>query len=81
MYILTNTSFSLSLLTHVLFVTHSQVDDSVEWFSKRMFKEEFELDLEGNDHEEIHVPDFGLRRQGRFIHDFKVVSGVNVQCV
>ena len=46
-----------------------------------MFKEEFELDLEGNDHEEIHVPDFGLRRQGRFIHDFKVVSGVNVQCV
>ncbi|MPC15689.1 hypothetical protein E2C01_008488 [Portunus trituberculatus] len=43
-----------------------------------MFKEEFELDLEGNDHEEIHVPDFGLHRQGRFIHDFKVVSGMTV---
>uniref|UniRef100_A0A0P4WFS7 Integral membrane protein 2 n=1 Tax=Scylla olivacea TaxID=85551 RepID=A0A0P4WFS7_SCYOL len=49
-----------------------KVDDNVEWFSKRMFKEEFELDLEGNDHEEIHVPDFGLRRHSRFIHDFKV---------
>ncbi|KAG0723511.1 Integral membrane protein 2B [Chionoecetes opilio] len=47
-------------------------DDNAEWISKSLFKEEFELDLEGNNYEEIHVPDFGLRRQGRFIHDFKV---------
>lgn len=47
-------------------------NDDAEWISKSLFKEEFELDLEGNNYEEIHVPDFGLRRQGRFIHDFKV---------
>ncbi|XP_050729717.1 integral membrane protein 2B-like isoform X2 [Eriocheir sinensis] len=47
-------------------------NNDAEWISRRLFKEEFELDLEEDDYEEIHVPDFGLRRQGRFIHDFKV---------
>lgn len=71
---LTSSPSLFSLFIYVLVISHAQNDESVEWFSKRMFKEEFELDLEGNDHEEIHVPDFGLRRHSRFIHDFKVVS-------
>merc|ERR1712212_238844 len=36
-----------------------------------LFKEEFELDLDEESYEQIHVPDFGFGRQGRFIHDFK----------
>ncbi|XP_037802433.1 integral membrane protein 2B-like isoform X4 [Penaeus monodon] len=36
-----------------------------------LFKEEFELDLDDESFEQIHVPDFGFGRQGRFIHDFK----------
>ncbi|KAK8723778.1 hypothetical protein OTU49_011542 [Cherax quadricarinatus] len=47
-------------------------DDDAEWTtSDRLFKEEFELDLEEDSFENIHVPDFGIGRQGRFIHDFK----------
>lgn len=52
--------------------TYKQGNDDAEWISRSLFKEEFELDLEEDNYEEIHVPDFGLRRQGRFIHDFKV---------
>lgn len=46
-------------------------DDDAEWTSESLFKEEFELDLDEDSYEEIRVPDFGIGRQGRFIHDFK----------
>lgn len=37
------------------------------------FQESFEIDLE-NEHEGIDVPDFRGGRQGRFLHDFNIVS-------
>ncbi|KAK3860770.1 hypothetical protein Pcinc_033202 [Petrolisthes cinctipes] len=51
----------------------SALKDQIEgtWaHSQPLFKEEFELDLEDDDYEQIRVPDFGYGRQGRFIHDF-----------
>jgi len=38
------------------------------------FKERFEIDLENEHYEKIDVPDFRGGRQGRFIHDFNIVS-------
>lgn len=38
------------------------------------FKERFEMDLENEYYEKIDVPDFRGGRQGRFIHDFNIVS-------
>ncbi|XP_042223752.1 integral membrane protein 2C-like [Homarus americanus] len=46
-------------------------NDDIEGPSESLFNEEFELDLDEDMYEEIHVPDFGFGRQGRFIHDFK----------
>lgn len=41
------------------------------------FKERFEIDLENEHYEKIDVPDFRGGRQGRFIHDFYIVSLIN----
>lgn len=38
------------------------------------FKERFEIDLENEHYEKIDVPDFRGGRQGRFVHDFNIVS-------
>lgn len=38
------------------------------------FKERLEIDLENEHYEKIDVPDFRGGRQGRFIHDFNIVS-------
>lgn len=51
--------------------------DDAEWTSESLFKEEFELDVDEESFEEIHVPDFGIGHPGRFIHDFKAnVTGI-----
>lgn len=39
-----------------------------------LFKEEFELDLDDDSFEQIHVPDFGFGHEGKFLHDFRTVS-------
>lgn len=39
--------------------------------SDGIFNEQFDLDLGTESHEEIYVPDFGLGREGKFLHDFK----------
>jgi len=44
------------------------------------FKERFEIDLENEHYEKIDVPDFRGGRQGRFIHDFNIVSQYSI-CV
>ncbi|XP_042887472.1 integral membrane protein 2B-like isoform X2 [Penaeus japonicus] len=36
-----------------------------------LFKEEFELDLDDDSFEQIHVPDFGFGHEGKFLHDFR----------
>lgn len=41
---------------------------------KGFLKERFEIDLENEHYEKIDVPDFHGGRQGRFIHDFNIVS-------
>lgn len=41
---------------------------------KSFFKERFEIDLENEHYEKIDVPDFRGGRQGRFVHDFNIVS-------
>lgn len=41
------------------------------------FNEQFEFDLENEHYEKIDVPDFRGGRQGRFIHDFNIVSLIN----
>lgn len=41
---------------------------------RNFFTERFEIDLEHDDYEKIDVPDFRGGRQGRFIHDFNIVS-------
>ncbi|CAL4063146.1 unnamed protein product [Meganyctiphanes norvegica] len=46
-------------------------ESDAEWTGESLFKEEFELDLDEEFYEKIHVPDFGFGRQGRFVHDFK----------
>lgn len=40
---------------------------------KNFFSEQFEIDVE-NQIQKIDVPDFRGGRQGRFIHDFNIVS-------
>ncbi|XP_068210206.1 integral membrane protein 2C [Palaemon carinicauda] len=42
-----------------------------EWSTGALFKEEFDLDLDEEAYEQIHVPSFEFGRRGRFIHDFK----------
>lgn len=44
------------------------------------FKERFEIDLENERYEKIDVPDFRGGRQGRFIHDFNIVSRYLITC-
>ncbi|XP_013789267.1 integral membrane protein 2C-like [Limulus polyphemus] len=39
---------------------------------KNFFTEEFEIDIEYEEYEQIEVPDFSHGRHGRFIHDFIV---------
>lgn len=46
------------------------VDNNIKSF----LKERFEIDLENEHYEKIDVPDFRGGRQGRFIHDFNIVS-------
>lgn len=41
---------------------------------RNFFNERFEIDLENEHYEKIDVPDFRGGRQGRFIHDFNIVS-------
>lgn len=43
---------------------------------RSFFKERFEIDLENEQYEKIDVPDFRGGRQGRFIHDFYIVSSM-----
>lgn len=47
-------------------MTHSIMDSVKDNF----FQEQFDLDLEFEQYEEIEVPDFSHGRRGRFIHDF-----------
>lgn len=41
------------------------------------FDEEFDIDLEFQQYEQIEVPDFSNGRKGRFIHDFSKVRPLN----
>lgn len=41
---------------------------------RNFFTERFEIDLDTEHYEKIDVPDFRGGRQGRFIHDFNIVS-------
>lgn len=56
-------------------ITREEAMDIVRNISNRsFFKERFEIDLENEYYEKIDVPDFRGGRQGRFVHDFNIVS-------
>lgn len=50
------------------------IEKNVDSDIRSFFKERFEIDLENEHYEKIDVPDFRGGRQGRFIHDFSIVS-------
>lgn len=54
--------------------TDQEAMDIVKNIDKNFFKERFEIDLENEHYEKIDVPDFRGGRQGRFVHDFNIVS-------
>ncbi|XP_044268613.1 integral membrane protein 2A [Tribolium madens] len=48
----------------------NNVKDDFDNIMRNYFREDFEIDLDGEKYEKIDVPDFRDGRSGRFIHDF-----------